>query len=91
MLPVCHDAQSPGPPPAYRRAQAKLQSALYLDALTLVIRLHLLALCSLAVRYAPLALSPPLPAGPGGRPRRCRRCRRCREESLLLLALLRTL
>jgi transposase len=73
------------PPPAYHRARAKVGSALEIDALTLVRRLHLLALCHLAVRLAQRRCPPRLPAGPGGRPR-------CyQEESLLLLALLRTL
>jgi hypothetical protein len=75
----------PVPPPAYHRAQAKAGPALHVDALTLVSRLHLLPLCQLAVRLARRRCPPPLPAGLGGRPRRYR------EESLLLLALLRTL
>jgi hypothetical protein len=75
----------PVPSPAYQRAQAKTKSVLPVDALTLVSRLHLLALCRLAVRLAQQRCPPPLPAGPGGRPRRYS------EESLLLLALLRTL
>jgi Transposase DDE domain len=75
----------PVPPPAYHRAQAKVGPALHVDALTLVSGLHLLALCRLAVRRARRRCPPPLPAGPGGRPRRYQ------EESLLLLALLRTL
>jgi hypothetical protein len=58
---------------------------MHLDALTLVRRLHLLALCRLAVQYAHRRCPPPLPAGPGGRPHRYT------EESLLLLALVRTL
>jgi hypothetical protein len=85
VLPVCRDAQAPVPPPAYHRAQARLRPALHIDALTLVRRLHLLAVCRLAVRYAHWRCSPPLPAGPGGRPRRYP------EEALLLLALLRVL
>jgi transposase len=47
--------------------------------------LHLLTLCRLAVQHAHRHSPPPLPAGPGGAPRRYS------EESLLLLALLRTL
>jgi hypothetical protein len=47
--------------------------------------LHLLSLCRLAVRLSQQRCPPPLPAGPGERPR----C--SRDESLLLLALLRTL
>jgi hypothetical protein len=46
---------------------------------------HLLTLCRLAVRLAHHRCPPPLPAGPGGAPRTYR------EESLLLIALLRTL
>jgi hypothetical protein len=67
------------------RTQRKRRPALHLDALTLVSRLHLLALCQLAVQMARHRCPPPLLAGPGGRPRRYS------EESLLLLALLRTL
>jgi len=47
--------------------------------------LHLLSLCRLAVGLAHRRCPPPLPAGPGGAPRTY-----C-EESLLLIALLRTL
>ena len=54
---------SPVPPPAYHRAQAKVGRAL-LDALTLVTRLHLLALCRLAVRLARRRCPPPLSAVP---------------------------
>lgn len=87
MLPVAlaREAQAPVPPPAYHRAQRRLGSALHIDALTLVTRLHLLALCRLAVQLAHWRCPPPLPSGPGGRPRLYR------EETLLLLALLRTL
>jgi hypothetical protein len=56
-----------------------------LDALTLVRRLHLLALCRQAAGLARRQCPPPLPGGPGGAPRVYA------EESLLLLALLRTL
>jgi hypothetical protein len=55
------------------------------DALTLVTRVHLLSLCRLAVHMGQQRCPLPLLAGPGGRPRRSR------DESLLLLALLRTL
>ncbi len=55
------------------------------NAVTLVTTLHLLALCRLAVQLAHWRCPPPLPAGPGGAPRRYS------EESLLLIALLRTL
>src|SRR5438270_7027676 len=84
MVPVPCQATAPVPPPSYQRALAKRTPALHIDALTLVTRLHLLALCRLAVQLAHGRCPPPLPAGPGGRPRLYR------EESLLLLALLRT-
>jgi hypothetical protein len=70
------------PPPAYHPT---LATSLHLDALTLVTRLELLALCRLAVQLAHPQCPPPLPAGPGGAPRVYT------EETLLLLALLRTL
>lgn len=85
MLPASHDALAPVPPPAYHRARVHRQPALHLDALTLVRRLHLLALCRLAVEYAHWRCPPPLRVGPGGRPRRYS------EASLLLIALLRVL
>ena len=85
MIPVPLCDQAPVPPPAYHRTQQRLGPRLEIDALTLVRTLHLLALCRLAVRFARRRCPPPLAAGPGGRPRRYR------EESLLLLALLRTL
>ena len=53
--------------------------------LSVVTRLHLLTLCHVAVQIAHQRCPPPLPAGPGGAPRTYR------EESLLLIALLRTL
>jgi transposase len=81
MISAQYSHQSPVPPPAYHRT---LTGALHLDALTLVTRLRLLALCALAVRLAQRRCPPPLPAGPGGAPRVYR------EESLLLIALLRT-
>jgi DDE family transposase len=65
-----------------------MATALHLDALTLVMRLHLLQLCRIAVPLAQRQCPPPLPAGPagpGGAPRVYT------EETLLLLALLRTL
>src|SRR5260221_1407407 len=62
-----------------------MATALHLDALTLVTRLHLLELCRVAVQVAQRQCPPPLPAGPGGAPRVYS------EESLLLWALLRTL
>jgi transposase len=82
MIPAESAHQAPVPPPAYHRS---LAHALHLDALTLVQRLHLVELCGLAVGLAQRQCPPPLPAGPGGAPRVYR------EESLLLLALLRTL
>src|SRR2546428_9318043 len=85
MMPLVVNEQAPVPPPAYHRAQARLGPALHIDAFTLVTTLHLLALCRLAVRLAHRRCAPPLPAGPGGAPRIYS------EESLLLIALLRTL
>jgi len=85
MIPMISNEATPVPPPAYHRAQARLRPALHIDALTLVNTLHLLTLCRLAVRLAHHRCPPPLPAGPGGAPRTYR------EESLLLIALLRTL
>jgi hypothetical protein len=55
------------------------------NALTLVRRLHLLALCRVALHLARQRFPPPLPAGLGGAPRVYR------DESLVLRALLRTL
>src|SRR5690348_7595730 len=85
MVPAPCVSTAPVPPPAYHRAQVKAGVALHLDALTLVTRLHLLALCRLAVRLAQRRCPSPSPAGAGGRPQVYA------EESLLLLALLRTL
>jgi len=85
MMPTVLTEQAPIPPPAYHRAQARLGPALHIDALTLVRTLHLLTLCRVAVRLAHRRCAPPLAAGPGGAPRIYR------EESLLLIALLRTL
>ncbi len=84
MMPTLVNEAAPVPPPAYHRAQARLGPALHIDALTLVNTLHLLMLCRWAVRLAHRRCPPPLPAGPGGAPRTYR------EESLLLIALLRT-
>ena len=85
MMPSVVSEQAPVPPPAYHRAQARMGPALHIDALTLVRTLHLLTLCRLAVRLAHRRCPPPLPTGPGGAPRTYA------EESLLLLALVRTL
>lgn len=85
MMPTLVNEAAPVPPPAYHRAQARLDPALHIDALTLVNTLHLLALCHLAVRLAHRQCPPPLPSGPGGAPRTYN------EASLLLITLLRTL
>ena len=45
MVPVPCDPTAPVPPPSYQRAVAKRPPTLHIDALTLVTRLHLLALC----------------------------------------------
>lgn len=84
-MPQLVERPAPIPPPAHHRAQAKLGPALHIDALTLVRTLHLLTLCRLAVHLAHHRCPPPLPAGPGGAHQTYR------EESLLLIALLRTL
>jgi hypothetical protein len=84
-MPSVVSQQAPVPPPAYHRAQARMGPALHIDALTLVRALHLLTLCRLAVHLAHRRCPPPLPAGPGGAPRAFS------KESLLLLALVRTL
>ena len=85
MMPTVVNDQAPVPPPACHRAQARLGASLHIDALTLVTTLHLLALCRLAIGVAHCRCPPPLPAGPGGA------LRSYSEESLLLIALLRTL
>jgi hypothetical protein len=85
MMPLTLEKQAPVAPPSYQRAQARLGSALHIDAHTLVTTLHLLTLCRLAVHLAHRRCPPPLPAGPGGAPRTYT------EESLLLISLLRTL
>ena len=85
MVPALCAPTGAVPPPSYQRALAKQPTALHVTALALVTTLHLLALCRLAVQVAHRRCPPPLPSGPGGRPRTYR------EESLLLIALLRTL
>src|SRR5260221_4453372 len=85
MMPALVNEAAPVPPPAYHRAQARLGPVLHIDALTLVNTLHLLMLCRLAVRWAHHRCPPPFVRRPGGAPRTYR------EESLLLIALLRTL
>ena len=85
MVPVPCSPTAPVPPPSYQRAVQKQPPALHRTALTLVTTLHLLDLCRLAVRCAHQRCPPPLPAGPGGAPRIYA------EESLLVIALVRTL
>src|SRR5438445_13790536 len=89
MMPRICNEQAPVPPPSYSRAQVQAQAerarALHINALSLIETLHLLALCRLAVQMAHRRCPPPLPKGTGGRPRTYR------EESLLLIALLKTL
>ena len=82
MTPALCTHQAPVPPPSYYHT---LATSLHLDALTLVTRLELLALCRLAVQLAHRQCPPPLPSGTGGAPRVYT------EETLLLLALVRTL
>src|SRR5438046_4335228 len=89
MMPTICNEQAPVPPPSYYRresqAQAQRARALHINARSLIETLHLLALCRLAVQMAHRRCPPPLPKGTGGRPRTYR------EESLLLIALLKTL
>ena len=89
MMPSTYNEQAPVPPPSYSRAQVQAQAqrarALHVNALSLIETLHLLALCRLAVQLAHRRCPAPLPKGPGGAPRTYR------EESLLLIALLKTL
>src|SRR5258707_1383731 len=59
MVPASCATTAPVPPPAYHRAPAQWGPALHLDALTLVGRLHLLAVCQLAVRLPPAGVRPP--------------------------------
>jgi transposase len=82
MAPALCTNQAPVPPPSSHRMTA---TALHLDALMLVTRLHLLEVCRVAVQLAQQQCPPPLAAGPGGAPRVYS------DASLLLLALLRTL
>ena len=88
-MPSTCNEQALVPPPSYSRAQVQAQAqrarALHVNALTLIQTLHLLALCRLAVQLAHRRCPAPLPKGPGGAPRTY-----C-EESLLLIALLKTL
>jgi hypothetical protein len=88
MMPTTCQEQAPVPPPSYSRAQVQAQAqrarALHINALTLIQTLHLLALCRLAIQLAHRRCPAPLPKGPGGAPRIYR------EESLLLIAFLKT-
>jgi len=85
MVPSPSRTTVPVPPPAYQRLVARRGPDLHIDALALVTRLSLLPLCRLAVRQAQRRCPPPLPRHAGGAPRRYS------AESLLLIALLRTL
>src|SRR3989440_521892 len=89
MMPTTYQQQAPIPPPSSHRrevqARARRARALHINALTLIETLHLLALCRLAVQVAHRRCPPPLPKGRGGRPQTYR------EESLVLIALLKTL
>jgi len=85
MMPILVTDQAPVPPPSYHRAQGQRERWLHINALTLIETLQLLALCRLAVQLAHRRCPPPLPKAAGGRPRTYR------EESLLLIALLKTL
>ena len=82
MLPACGLAHAQVPPPSHH---CTLVAALHFDALTLITRLQLLALCRLAVQLAQQQYPPPLHACRGRAPGMYT------EESLLLLLLLRTL
>ena len=88
MMPTICNEQAPVPPPSYHRreiqAQAQRARALHINALRLIETLHLLALCRWAVQMAHRRCPPPLPKATGGRPRTYR------EESLVLIALLKT-
>jgi len=85
MVPAPCIATAPVPPPAYQRAVARQGPALQISALTLVMTLHLLALCQCAAAVARRRCPPALPKGPGGAPIVYQ------EGTLLLIALLRTL
>src|SRR5260370_10752493 len=66
MTPAPYTDQAPVPPPSYHQTMA---TALHLDALTLVTRLHLLELCRVAGQGAQRQCPPPLPPGARGAPR----------------------
>ena len=57
MTPAPYTDQAPVPPPSSHQTMA---TALHLDALTLVTRLHLLELCRVAVQVAQRQCPPPL-------------------------------
>ena len=57
MAPALCANQAAVPPPSYHRTTA---TALHLDALTLVTRLHLLEVCRVAVQLAQQECPPPL-------------------------------
>ena len=88
-MPLICTEQAPVPPLSYHHAQVQAQAqcarALHINALRLIATLHLLVLCRFAVQVAHRRCPPPLSKGPGGRPRTYS------EESLLLIALLKTL
>ncbi len=65
MVPAPCPLTGPVPPPAYQRALTTRGPALHIDALTLVIRLHLLALCRVAVQQADRRCPRPCPPGRG--------------------------
>jgi hypothetical protein len=57
MATALYADEAPVPPPSYHRTVAM---ALHLDALTLITRLHLLAVCRVAVQLAQQQCPPPL-------------------------------
>ena len=59
MMPIPIESQASVPPSAYHSAQARLDPALHIDALTMVTTLHLLTLCRLAARLAHRRYPPP--------------------------------
>lgn len=85
MVPIPCSSTVEVPPPSYQRTLANQPTALHRTALTLVTTLHLLDLCRLAVQLAACRWPPAVPKGPGGAKRTYP------EESLVLIALLRTL
>src|SRR5262245_59741095 len=82
MAPAFCAHQASVPPPSYHRTVA---TALNLEPLRWCTRRQLLVRCRMPAQLAHEQCPPPLPAGPGGAPRLYS------EESLLLVALLRTL